>query len=324
MKILCTGGSGFIGTHLMDQFLANKNELLNVDIKAPQKTDQFKYWMECDILDFEKLLLVFAEFQPTHVVHLAASTSMEGKTIDDYGDNTEGTRNVLDAVKRTESVKRIIVTSSQHVRKPGSGLPDSDVDFDPLGLYGASKVIAEKITRNAELNCSWIIIRPTTIWGPYHPFLDSGVMQMIKRGIYFHPSGKPVIRSYGYVGNAVWQIEKILVAADHIVDKKIFYIGEIPIDQIDWLNAFSQALIGKNIRIVPKFLIYALTIVGDLLSVFKIKFPMYSERYRNLTTSNLIPMGLTIDTFGQPPYSLQDGVAETVSWLRSKGGIWKT
>lgn len=41
MKILCTGGSGFIGTHLMDQFLANKNELLNVDIKAPQKTDQF-------------------------------------------------------------------------------------------------------------------------------------------------------------------------------------------------------------------------------------------------------------------------------------------
>ena len=67
MKILCTGGSGFIGTHLMDQFLANKNELLNVDIKAPQKADQFKYWMECDILDFEKLLLVFAEFQPTHV-----------------------------------------------------------------------------------------------------------------------------------------------------------------------------------------------------------------------------------------------------------------
>lgn len=322
MRLLCTGGSGFIGTHLLDQFLAKGIDLLNVDIKAPQKSEHVKYWADCNILDAGKLRSVFAEFQPTHVVHLAARATMDGKTIEDYRDNTDGTGNVLDAAGNTKSVERIIVTSSQHVRKPGSGIPLSDYDFDPLGLYGKSKVITEQLTRSAGLACAWTIIRPTTIWGPYHPFLDSGVMRMIKRGIYFHPGGKPVIRSYGYVGNSVWQIEKILQAPKHVVDKKIFYIGEIPSDQIDWLNAFSQALIGRNVRIVPGVLIYGLTVIGDMLALAGIKFPMYSERYRNLTTSNLVPVQLTIDTFGQPPYSLGDGVSETVSWLKRKGGIW--
>jgi hypothetical protein len=145
---------------------------------------------------------------------------------------------------------------------------------------------------------------------------------MIKMGIYLHPDGKPVIRSYGYVGNCVWQIEKILQAQDQIVDNKTLYVGEIPSDQLDWLNAFSRSLIGKDVRIVPRFLIYSLSLIGDILSLFKIKFPMYSERYRNLTTSNPVPTQLTIDTFGQPPYSLSAGVAETVCWLKNRGGPW--
>jgi GlcNAc-P-P-Und epimerase len=322
MKVLCTGGSGFIGTHLIDSLLAQGIELINVDIAKPKKQAHDAYWCECNILDLDRLKNVFSEFQPTHIVHLAARATMEGKSLDDFRDNTIGTANVLDAVKNATTISHVIITSSQHVRKPGSGLPQREDDFVPLGLYGESKVITEQLTRSAGLNCTWTIIRPTMIWGPYHPFLEGGFLRMIKMGIYFHPDGKPVIRSYGYVGNCVWQIEKILQASDQVAGKKTFYVGEIPSDQLDWLNVFSQALTGKNVRIVPRFLIYSLSVIGDILSLFRIKFPMYSERYRNLTTSNLVPIQRTIDTFGQPPFSLEEGVAETVSWLKSKGGIW--
>ena len=322
MKILCTGGSGFIGTHFMDWFLEKGIDVLNVDIKAPQKTEHLKSWVECDILNYENLKAVFTDYQPTHVVHLAARAVMEGKSLDDFKENTDGTKNILEITKITQSVSRIIVTSSQHVRKPGSELPHHDNDFEPLGLYGQSKVITEQLTRQADLKCVWTIIRPTNIWGPYHPLFEAGLWRVIKKGLYFHPSGKPIIRSYGYVGNVIWQIEKILHAPDGIVNTKMFYVGEAPSDQLDWLNAFSKALTGTNVKVVPKNIIFLLAITGDFLSIFHIKFPMYAERFRNLTTSNFVPVQRTLDTFGQPPYSLEDGIRETVSWLKNKGGIW--
>jgi GlcNAc-P-P-Und epimerase len=322
MKILCTGGSGFIGTHLIDNFLAKGMEFLNIDIVKPKKQSHNAYWQECNILDLDRLQKIFKEFQPSHVIHLAARATMEGKSLDDFRDNTIGTANVLDAVKHTPSISRVIITSSQHVRKPGSGIPQRDDDFKPLGLYGESKVITEQLTRRADLNSTWTIIRPTMIWGPFHPFLATGALRMIKKGIYFHPRGEPVIRSYGYVKNSIWQIEKIMLAQDCVVDKKTFYVGEIPSNQLDWLNAFSSALTGKNVRVVPRFFIYSLAKIGDILFLFGIKFPMYSERFRNLTTSNPVPVQSTIDAFGQPPYSLQVGISETISWLRDQGGIW--
>lgn len=306
----------------MDWLLAKGIDVLNLDIKAPQKAEYLKYWVECNILDYEKLQTVFASYQPTHVVHLAARATMDGKTLDDFRENTDGTRNVLEAVRTTPSVTRIIITSTQHVRKPGSPMPQSDEDFEPLDLYGKSKVITEQLTRHSGLTCAWTIIRPTNIWGPWHPVLEDGLWRIIKQGLFFYPSGKPVIRSYGYVGNLIWQIEKILLSPEVVINSKVFYVGETPMDQLDWLNAFSSALTGKKVRIVPRSFILFLAIIGDLLSKINLKFPMNTKRYRNLTTNNPVPVQLTIDTFGLPPYSLNEGIEKTVSYLKSKGGIW--
>lgn len=322
MKILCTGGSGFIGTHLIDSFLAKGIELINVDIAKPKKQSHNAYWRECNILDLDHLKNVFREFQPSHIVHLAARASMEGKSLDDFRDNTVGTANVLEAVKKTTSISRVIITSSQHVRKPGSGLPQHDEDFAPHALYGESKVITEQLTRRAELSCTWTIIRPTTVWGPWHPFLPGGLWAMMKRGVYFHPKNDPVIRSYGYAKNVVWQIEKMLEAPSELINGKVYYVGDSLTPQINWINAFSMALTKHNVAQIPKEWIRLLAKVGDGLGMVGIKFPMNSPRYFNLTTTNPVPIDEVIKQFGAPPYSLENGIAETISWLRDLGGIW--
>jgi len=68
----------FIGTHFENEFLAKRIDILNVDNKPPQKDEQLKHWVECNILDYERLRGVFTQYQPTHVIHLAARATTEG------------------------------------------------------------------------------------------------------------------------------------------------------------------------------------------------------------------------------------------------------
>jgi nucleoside-diphosphate-sugar epimerase len=319
MKVLCTGGSGFIGTHLIDDFLAANVEFINIDIAPPKKQSHFPYWQECNILDVEKIGKIFDTYQPTHVVHLAARATMEGKSIEDFRDNTAGTANILGAVKNLSSTTRLIVTSSQHVRKPGSGLPKDDLDFNPHGLYGESKVITEELTQEADLACCWTIIRPTTVWGPYHPVLPTGLWKWMRKRLYLHPLNDPVVRGYGYVKNVVWQIQELLAAPENDVNRKVFYVGEASIKQIEWINAFSNALTGHGVFQVPKGFIHVLAIAGDVMGRAGLRFPMDSPRFFNLTTTNPVPMDPILALFGTPPYSSYQAVTETVQWLRENG-----
>lgn len=315
MKILVTGSSGFIGTHLAELFQASGINFLNLDIATPKKTSQTAFWRNCNILDAINLAAVFREYQPSHVVHLAARATTEGKTLDDYPENTIGTKNVLEAIQETPGIQRVIITSSQHVRKPGSGIPQQDSDYVPHGPYGESKVITEQLTRSAKLSCEWVIIRPTTIWGPYHPFLPSGLWRLMRKGLYFHPKNDPVIRSYGYVKNTAWLILKLLEAPTALVNQHTFYTGDQPIKQIQWIDSFSSALAGHPAIKIPKNTIHLLARVGDFLNQFGISFPMNSDRFFNLTTTNPVPIDAAINQLGQQPYTLEQGITETVAWL---------
>jgi GlcNAc-P-P-Und epimerase len=322
-RLLCTGGSGFIGTHFCDDLIEKGVTFINVDKQAPRKESHRGFWRNTNILDVEGLQREFAEFQPTHVVHLAARAVLEGNSLDDFVDNTVGTKNVLEAVRNTPGVSRVIITSSQHVFNRNGRMPANDLDFAPYGLYGQSKVITENVTREANLACCWTIIRPTSVWGAWHSVYVPGLWTVMKKGLYFHPSGDSVVRGYGYVRNVVWQMEKILQAPAELVNQKLFYVGDAQTRQIEWVNAFSKALTGRDVRLFPKQVIHLLALMGDFLSLFSIKFPMYGDRYRNLTSDNPVPMQPVLDAFGPPPCTLREGVDETVEWLRSQGDFWK-
>lgn len=320
-RVLCTGGSGFIGSHFVSDLLVNPDiaAVMNIDTAPPERVDQRDVWKQVDILDKEHLADAFHEFQPTHVVHLAARTTMEGKSIEDYPENVQGTENVLSAVRESASVKFVVVTSSQHVRRPGSRPPRSDTDYDPYEAYGQSKVATEKLARSANLRCGWVIIRPTTVWGPGSRVFAKGLWGAIARGLYVHPNKDAVVRGYGYVKNVVFQLAKLIGSHGHEAHGRVLYVGDECIAQVDWVNAFSVALTGRSVRLAPREVLLLAALAGELGMICGLRPPLYLARYKNMTTSNRVPMEDALALLGRGPYSLTDGVKETVAWLHEQG-----
>jgi nucleoside-diphosphate-sugar epimerase len=248
------------------------------------------------------------------LIHLAAKTNTLSEDLNDYRVNSEGTKHILLCVRKTSSIQRVIITSSQFVFAP-PGLPSNDEHFDPIGAYGASKVLAEKATREAGLDCTWTIVRPTNIWGPWHPRYPKEFWRVLKRGLYFHPGGKSTIRSYGYVKNIIDQMLKILEAPPSLVHGKMYYLGDPPMPLVKWTNGFSVAITGKPVRTLPRPFLVILATAGSLLQSAGIPFPITRSRYRSMTEDYFSPIEKTIQAFGPPPYSLEEGISETVEWL---------
>jgi len=322
MRILITGGSGFIGTNAIEAFSNQGHTILNYSLHPPLEISQIQYWRHGDILDREGTVSTFRDFRPQSVLHLAARAECDENTTVEtgYRVNIEGTRNVLEAVGSTPVVERLIITSSQFVCAPGR-LPTNDTDYFPETVYGQSKVITEQLTREASLPLSWTIIRPTNIWGPWHMRYRREFWRVVQRGVYVHPGRQPVIRCYGYVKNVVHQIQKILQADANVVGGQTFYLGDRPIDLYDWTNCFSRALTGHNVRVVPRGLLRGLAFFGDIPTCLSGKpFVINSSRFRSMTTDYPTPMERTFQLFGENPHSLEDGVRETVAWLRSYHG----
>lgn len=317
-RVLVTGGSGFIGTNFIDRLRTLDVSIVNLDIKPPYKAAHRSLWHPCDILEAEPLGRCFSDFKPTHVVHLAARTDTVSDRLEDYEANTEGTARVLEAIKRTPGIGRVIITSTQFVHKPGP-LPKHDTDYDPHTTYGQSKVITEQLTREAELPCDWTLTRPTNIWGPWHPRYPDEFWKVLRKGWYFHPGGKDAIRSYGYVGNVVHQIMKVITAPAPLVHEKVYYLGDEPVPLSRWVQGFSKAITGKPARVVPGPFVRGLALFGDAVTRAGLSFPITSSRFRSMTQDYPTPMKPTLETFGPPPYSIEQGIEQTVSWLKTQG-----
>jgi GlcNAc-P-P-Und epimerase len=319
-RILITGASGFIGTNLIDHLLPSGAALMNVDLVPPLDPRHAVHWKTGDIMDAAGLSAVFSAYKPTHVIHLAARCDCDESTTVEagYQANTQGTANVLAAIKSEPGIRKAIVTSSQFVFNKGALLPQGDTDYASVTVYGESKIITEKLTREAGLPCSWTLIRPTNVWGPWHIRHTQQFFRILRWGVYVHPGREPVIRSYAYVGNVVDQMIRILEAQDAVVAGKTFYLGDPPLDILEWVNGFSVALKGRPVRVIPRSWLLTVARVGDLISKALGKpFFITTSRFASMTRDYLTPMDKTLSALGPNRYGLEEGIRETVAWLNA-------
>ena len=317
-KLLITGGSGFIGTNVISYYKQKENlEILNIDIQKPKLDTHIPFWKKIDLREKDKLVQVVRDFKPTHIIHLAARTDLDGLSLSDYDSNTVGVSNLLTAIKQAPNLERALFTSSMLVCKLGYQ-PSSMYDYNPSTLYGESKVITEELVREKPLPFSWAILRPTSIWGPWFGAPYRNFFDMVIAKKYVHIGNRSCTKTYGYVENTVYQIRSILEAESNPINGKAFYLGDYePYNLKKWADEVAEQLDQKIIK-MPFGIIKTAALTGDMLKKLGISFPMTSFRLKNMTTDNIMDMSETQKVAPDLPINRKDGIKKTLAWLNAK------
>jgi nucleoside-diphosphate-sugar epimerase len=317
MRILVTGGSGFIGTNLVEYYLSKGAEVVNLDIAPPKNPEHKSYWKEMDVLDLEGMRAEIVNFSPTHIVNLAAQTGTidRGRKLEDYATNFRGVTNLIEVAKDIPSLERIISTSSMSVCRIGYQ-PQSEIDYCPDTLYGKSKMLGEKILREADaLPCSWVIVRPTGIWGPWFDTAYYALFKLIRRGLYVHPGGVNINYLLGFVGNTVHQLDKLMQAPRDEVDGKTFYLADYPpINMRAWTDLVQKAFGARRIHEMPIWALKVVAAIGDAMKLVGWDYPpLSSSRLKNMLTSFVLDLEPLIAE--DQPYTPEQAVEITVNWM---------
>lgn len=144
MNILVTGGSGYLGSHLVRTIIKNGDIPIVVDKEYPIFDVPF---VQGDICDINVLKVCFEEYQIDCVVHLASLISVgEGETNPHsyYYNNIVSTLNVLQCMKEY-NVKNIVFASSAAVYGESEGQITEESPKEPISVYGRSKLMCEKM-----------------------------------------------------------------------------------------------------------------------------------------------------------------------------------
>lgn len=317
-RILVTGGSGFIGTNLMEALLRLGTTVLNLDPAPAQVPAQERFRGSVSILDRDDLRRAVREYRPTRVVHLAAQATLWGDEAPGirYRVNDEGTSCLMDALDGVPELDRVLFTSTFMVNAPGVAPTDPKIML-PHTDYGESKARMERAIRaRRPLPYTWAVVRPTTVWGPWMQEYYVRFFDLVRRGLYVHPGRVPVRKSLGYVGNTVQQILTLLEAPAHSVHERTFYLADAEPTRVDeWAETIRRVEGLSPLPRVPLTLLRGAARIGDGLRHMGLRVPLYSFRLRNMTTDWVVPMDATLEVTGSNPYSLEDGVRLTLSWI---------
>lgn len=317
MKILVTGGSGFIGTNLMEYYLSKGEEAINFSTDPPKNPEHRSYWRKVDILDSEGLRAEIANFSPSHIINLAAQTGTidRGRKLEDYTTNFHGLRNLVEIAKDTPSLERLISTSSMLVCRSGYK-PQNETDYCPDTLYGQSKMLGEKVMREAgDLPYSWAIVRPTGIWGPWFEAPYTTLFKLIQRGLYVHPANNRPVQSLGFVGNTIYQLDTLMHAPHQKVHGKTFYLADYPATNMwEWTELVQKALKARRIHEVPIWALKVVAKAGDAMQLVGWSDPpLFTSRLHNLMRGFVFDLDPIITE--DLPYTLEQAVEVTVNWI---------
>lgn len=317
-KILVTGSSGFIGRWVVRRLIEEQCKVVGIDMVAPAEPEHLADFVLCDIRDGEALARHVRHAAPDAIIHLAARTDlMETRNLQGYAANIDGVRHLVEAVRQTPSVRRVVYASSQLVCRVGY-VPLRDDDYCPDTLYGQSKVLTEQIVHETDGGgVEWCIARPTTAWGPYMSPHYQRMLRYIRRGRYFHSGPGSLFKSYVYVGNIAYQFARLVDADAARVHGRTFYLSDYqPTSLRDYTSSLAKYLGARPIPTLPLPLARLLARLGDGLNFCGFKrFPFNSFRLRNIRTEYVFDVSETEAVCGPLPYDWEGGIAETARWF---------
>jgi len=318
-KVLVTGGTGFIGSHLVEA-LVEKGVSVRCLVRTPDKLR----WLENvnveivqgDLTDFHSLIPVVSDVQT--IFHLAGKTSSLTEE-DLYLTNAQGTMNLMKAiVQGNPTLRRFVYISSLAAAGPSlNGRPVSETDHpNPLSPYGASKLAGEEAVMAFHPQMPVTIIRPPVVFGP-RDIAILNFFKTIKKGI------KPVLGWRTRYGSFIYVedlIRGILLAAEkkNAEGQTYYLVSDNLIAYQELNNAIAQALGKKGLTIhVPiswfsivvaiREMIYGMKKKATLMNQHKVH--EVRERFWVCDGSKARKeLGFT------PECSLEEGLEKTAGW----------
>jgi UDP-glucose 4-epimerase len=263
MRILVTGGAGFIGSHIVDQCVALGHEVAVIDNLweegggKEQNLNPEARFFRADITDDAALQSIFDEVRPEVVSHQAAQHSVAISTKNPQLDarvNVLGLLNVLTNCTRVGTRKIVFASSGATYGTPARLPIDEEVVQRPESPYGITKMVAEHYLRYwQEANgLSYTALRYGNVYGPRQdPNGEAGVIAIFARRFLNHESVRidwdgNQKKDYVFVGDVALAN---LLAIEH-GDNDIFCLGTGGAASVNELYDALAAIIGYKPEIV--------------------------------------------------------------------------
>lgn len=302
MKILVTGGAGFIGSHVVDGYVAAGHEVAVLDDLSSGKREQVHAQAAFFLSDIQDCDAAIATFRPHVVCHLAAQMSVKISTDDPVRDartNVMGLLAVLEASVRHGVGKILFASSGGTIYGQPTTDPVAETHHTlPESPYGITKMVAEHYLRfyRAEHGLPFTSFRYGNVYGPRQdPHGEAGVVAIFAQRLLRHETctihwdGEQT-KDYVYVGDVVRANLLALTAGDD----QSFNIGSGVGTTVNQLHAHLQTLCDRP----------------DLA-------PLYGERRKGDVRRFVLDCRKAQEGLGwQPEVGLEQGLKHTVAFFK--------
>jgi len=303
MKIIVTGGAGFIGSHAVDHLINDGHKVLVIDNLSTGKLNNLNHKADFENIDItdSRISDVVKAFDPNVISHFAAQTSVSISTnnpILDANSNIIGSMKIFDAMNETECRNFIYINTGGALYGDPEYLPlDESHRINPISPYGLSKWTAERYLLMQKKPYQHVkTLRLSNVYGPRQDaFGEAGVVSIFSNKML---SGEPVtIFGDGKQTRDFVYVEDVVEAFKQVIKK----------DETFSVNISS----GKTVSINELYELMS-EICRNSIS------PNYeSVRYGDLMHS-VLSNKLASELFGWTPrVDLVEGIKRTLSWHAS-------
>lgn len=307
MRVVVTGGAGFIGSHVADAFLERGDEVLVIDDLSSGRRDRIPKqaaFAELDVADDGQLRTRLEDFAPAVICHLAAQSSVtvsvERPDLD-FASNVRGTFNVCETAAEL-GARVIFASTGGALYGNGAPLPTPETFVaQPLSPYGASKLAGEAFvaTQARFRDLPHVVLRLGNVYGPrQNPHGEAGVVAIFSRRLL--DGETPIVFGHGAPTRDYVHVADVVRAFRYAADRELagtYNVGT-----------------GKEVSVL------------ELLDVLQRAAQTHVEprleplRPGELERSSLDSHAIAESLDWRPQIELESGIAETFHWYAAEEG----